>query len=108
MNRTLRTLIRKYHVPYDTKKKFFPLEDNLFGEVQKQLSTQLNVQKVVITITNPNYVCKETSDNNTPYSVDLHYRHKRYVNTFEGVNCENIVRQSIEYINIETHNTSNV
>jgi len=98
MKRTLRTFVRMYHVPKDGTKKFLSNEDNIFREVQEALSTQYNVKQVVITITNPNYICNESSENNKPYTVDMHYRHKRYLHTLEGSECEPIVREAIGWI----------
>ncbi len=98
MNRTLRTYIRKYHVPHNGRGKSFPREDNLFGHVQEHLSQQINIKKLVITINNPIYVSKESTEYSTPYSVDIHYGHKRFVHTMDGDNCEDIVRKSITWI----------
>lgn len=98
MNRTLRTAIRKYHVPHDGPRRAFPKEDNLFGDVQSHLCQQLNVRKMVITINNPIYISKETPEHMVPYSVDMHYGHNRYIHSLEGSNCETLVRQSITWI----------
>jgi len=102
MKRGLRTYIRKYHVPHDGNCKTFSKEDNIFGDAQNVLSMQLKIKKMVITINNPIYVNKESIDNNTPYTVDLHYRHNRYIDTLEGDKCEELVRQAIGIVNNST------
>ncbi len=98
INQTIRTAIRKYHVPHDGKNKMFKREDNLFGQMQDALSTQLNIKKVVITINNPIYVSKESTEQPTPYTVDMFYRNSRMYNSLEGDECETIVRQTIGYV----------
>jgi hypothetical protein len=98
MKRVLKNNIRKYHVPHDKIGKSFPREDNLFGDVQNHLSQQINIQKMVITINNPIYVSKESTEYSSPYSVDIHYGHKKYVHSMDGDKCEDIVRKSITWI----------
>lgn len=98
MNRVLRNTIRKYHVPHNGIGKSFPREETIFGDVQEHLSQQLKFKKMVITIHNPIYVSKESTEHPTPYSVDLHYGYNRYVYSVDGNNCEELVRDSIEWI----------
>jgi hypothetical protein len=98
MNRTLSQIIRKYHVPHNGIKKSFPREDNLFGDVQDHLSQQINIKKMVITINNPIYVSKESTEYASPYSLDIHYGYKRQIHSMDGDNCEDIVRKSITWI----------
>lgn len=98
MNRTLRTAIRMYHVPHNGGGKPVKREDNIFGQMQDALTTQLNIKKVVITIHNPIYVSKESTEHPAPYSVDHYYRNSRMYHTLEGDECETIVRQSIGWI----------
>ena len=105
MNRRFIQSIRKYHVPHNGNGKSFTREDNIFGEVQDALTTQLNIKKIVITINNPIYVYKESLENSTPYSVDIHYRHNRYLHTLEDVVCESIVRQTLGLIHRQSDET---
>ncbi len=102
MNRSLsqiiRTSIRKYHVPHNGIVKSFPREDTIFGEVQDHLSQQINIKKIVITINNPIYVSKESTEYASPYSLDIHYGYKRQIHSMDGDNCEDIVRKSITWI----------
>lgn len=98
MKNIIRMCMRRYHSPHNGFGKSFPREDNIFGEVQDALTTQRNIKKMVITINNPIYVSKDSIEYNTPYTVDMHYSHKRYLHTLESSECESIVRQAIGWI----------
>lgn len=101
----LRTLVRKYHVPHDKNRPpSFTREGNLFGEVQEFLSLQEPIKRVVINITNPNYVSRFCAENPALYSVDIHYKNSGQIKTLQGDHCETLVRQMLTFLRFHDEN----